>query len=221
MRRITVHLKKTGEAVDQVVDGGREVGSAVASAPLIQTKTVALILFEWSRIENAEDVVIDADGLDLVGALASGPPIEGVHVLQNGKNFRARQLRVKRARQMSGSEMGLPKKYEDHGVRVAVADLGKFCGGMTVASPHLAQVFAGHAIESVDRFGMVASRNQQFTERCPVISPIEVEANALPEFAFIDLAAPPFVEDVLVAGKDSFDPEHDGAIAGQRPLLDE
>src|SRR5260370_35208841 len=133
MRRITVHLKKTGEAVDQVVDGGREVGSAVASAPLIQTKAVALILFERRRIENAEDVVIDADGLDLVGALASGPPVKGVHVLQHSKNFRAGQLLVQGARKVSGSEMERPKKYEDHGDRGAVANLGSLGAAMTGA----------------------------------------------------------------------------------------
>ena len=68
---------------------------------------------------------------------------------------------------------------------------------------------------------MIARRDQQFVKRSPIVSPVEVEADALAEFALVDFAAPPFVEDVLVAGEDGFDTEHDGTIASQGALLDE
>jgi hypothetical protein len=58
-------------------------------------------------------------------------------------------------------------------------------------------------------------------ERRPIIAPVEIEADALAQFAFIDLTAPPFFEDVLITGEDSFHSEHDAAISGQRALLDE
>src|ERR1700677_5131190 len=36
VRRITVDLEKAGQAVDQVVDGWREVRSSIAAAPLVK-----------------------------------------------------------------------------------------------------------------------------------------------------------------------------------------
>src|SRR5271165_1838767 len=84
---------------------------------------------------------------------------------------------------------------------MALADFGEFSGGVTVAGADFTQVFARHAVQSVDGFGLVARGDEQVVKRGPVVSPIEIEADALAEFTFINVAAPPFVENVLVAGE--------------------
>src|SRR5580693_1735950 len=104
---------------------------------------------------------------------------------------------------------------------MTLADFGNLGGGMTVAGADLAQVFARHAIEAVNGIAVVAGRDQQFVERRPIVAPVKVEANALPQFAFVNFAAPPFLEDVLVAGKDCFRSEHDWAISSKSALLEE
>ena len=104
---------------------------------------------------------------------------------------------------------------------MALADFGDLGGGMTVTRADLAQIFAGHAVETVDSFRVIARGDQQFVKRRPVVSPVEVEADALAEFTFVDIAAPPFVEDVLVAGEDGFDSQHHRTVTGQRALLDQ
>ena len=92
---------------------------------------------------------------------------------------------------------------------------------MAIAGADLAQVFARHAIQTVDGFGVIAGRRQQFVERRPVVSPVEIEADALAQFALVNLAPPPFFENVLVAGEDGFHAQHDRPVAGQRALLDQ
>src|SRR5690349_8736845 len=117
--------------------------------------------------------------------------------------------------------MRFAEENEDYSVRMPLANLGNLHGGVTVAGSDLAQVFARHAIESVKRFGMVASRDQQFVERHPVVAPFDVEADALSQFGLVDLATPPFVENVLVTGEDGLNPEHDRTVARQCALLDQ
>jgi hypothetical protein len=68
---------------------------------------------------------------------------------------------------------------------------------------------------------VIASGDEQFVERSPVVSPVEIKADALAQFDFINLAAPPFVENVLIAGKNGFDAENHGPAAGQRALLEQ
>src|ERR1700689_5409702 len=122
---------------------------------------------------------------------------------------------------MCRSQVRFAEQDEDHGIGMALTDLTNLGGSVTVAGANLAQVFTRHAIEAVNRFSVVAGRYQQFVEGSPVIAPVEIEADALAEFAFVDFAAPPFFEDVLVAGKDGFDSEHDRAISRQGALLEE
>ena len=62
---------------------------------------------------------------------------------------------------------------------------------------------------------MIARGDEQFVKRSPVVSPVEIEADALPKFGFVNFAAPPFVEDVLIAREDGFDPKNDGTIASR------
>ena len=45
-------------------------------------------------------------------------------------------------------------------------------------------------------------------EGLPVVSPVQVEADAFTELLVVDLAAHPLVEDVLVAGKDRLHTQH-------------
>ena len=66
---------------------------------------------------------------------------------------------------------------------------------------------------------MLARSHQQFVKRSPVIAPVEIEANALAQFLFVNLAPPPFVEDVLVAGEDGFKSQHHGTVSGLGALF--
>jgi len=92
---------------------------------------------------------------------------------------------------------------------------------VTVTRPDLTQIFAGHAVEAVDALAVIASGDQQLIKRSPIVSPVEIEANALPQFRFLNFAPPPLVENVLIAGKNGFDAEDDAAITGQRALLEQ
>src|SRR5215472_13431615 len=122
---------------------------------------------------------------------------------------------------MSRRQMRFAEQDEDDGIGMAFANLGNLDGGMPVAGANLAQVFTWHAVEAVKRFGVIARRDQKFVERSPVVSPVEVEADALAQFGFVDLAPPPLIKNVLVAGKDGFHTEHHRAVARQCTLLDE
>ena len=104
---------------------------------------------------------------------------------------------------------------------MALANLGNLGRGMTIAGADFAQIFARHAIETVDGLAMVARGDQQFVKRSPVVSPVEIEADALPQFVLVNFAAPPFFENVLVAGEDGFDSKHHRAISSQGALLDQ
>ena len=106
---------------------------------------------------------------------------------------------------MSGSDVGFAEEYKHEGFGMAAANLGNFCGGMAVARPDFAQVFAGHAIEAIERDGMFARGTEEFVKRSPIVSPIKVEADALAKFRLVDLTTPPFVHDVLIAREDGFE----------------
>ena len=151
VRRVAVDLEEAGQAVDQVVDGGREVGTVVAAAPLIEKQAVALVFFQRRGIEDAEDVVVDADGFDFVGALSGGAPVERVDILQHGEDSCFGHLLLQNSRQMSGSEMRFAEEHEDDGIGMTLADFGDLGSGVTVARANLAQIFARHAVEAVER----------------------------------------------------------------------
>src|ERR1700680_297224 len=122
---------------------------------------------------------------------------------------------------MTRSEVRLAEQDEDHGVGMLFADLGNLCRSVTIASSDFPQVFTGHAIETVNGLAMVASREQQFVEGSPIVAPVKIEADALTQFGLVNFAAPPFFENVLVAGKDGFDSEHHRAISGKGALLEQ
>ena len=59
---------------------------------------------------------------------------------------------------------------------------------------------------------MLAGGGEQFVKWSPFVSPVEFETDALAQFVFINLAAEPFVKNVLVAGENGFDSQHDWAL---------
>src|SRR3984957_21161470 len=115
--------------------------------------------------------------------------------------------------------MRFPEKHEDNGVRMALADLNDLGGSVTIAGADPAQIFARHAVESINRLGVIARGHQQFVKWNPVISPVEIEADALPKLFFVNFSPPPFVEDVLIAGEDPLHSKDHGPGAGHRVLL--
>ena len=115
---------------------------------------------------------------------------------------------------MSRREMGFAKQHHDDRIGMALPDLGQFVDGMAIARADLAQIFARHAIQPIDGVGVLARGHQQFVERRPVVAPVEVEANALLQFFGVNLAPPPFIEDVLVAGENGFETQDHGAVSG-------
>ena len=95
---------------------------------------------------------------------------------------------------------------------MAAANFGNLVGGVAVTGSDFAQIFARHAIEPVDGGAAVAGGGEQLVKWGPVVSPVEFETDALAQFVFVNLAAEPFVENVLVAGKNGFHSQHDGAL---------
>src|SRR5437660_109001 len=88
------------------------------------------------------------------------------------------------------------------------ADFANLLSGVTVARPNLAQVLTRHAVESVESDRVVAGRGEQFVERSPVVSPIEVKADALAKFPFFNFSASPFIQNVLVTGENRLNAQH-------------
>src|SRR5579859_7716573 len=103
---------------------------------------------------------------------------------------------------------------------MAFANFTNLCGCVPVARANFSQIFARHAIETVDRLSMIARRHKQFVKRSPIIAPIEIEANALAQVILINLAAPPLVKNMLIAREDCLDAEDDWAITLQCTLFE-
>ena len=61
---------------------------------------------------------------------------------------------------------------------------------------------------------MLARSQQQFVKWLPIVAPIDIKSNALTEFCFTNFAAPPFVENVLIARKNRFHTQNHGPVAG-------
>src|SRR2546423_11191355 len=123
-------------------------------------------------------------------------------------------------RQMSRREMRFAKQHEDHGIRMMLPNFGDFGGSVPVASPNLSQIFSRHAVQAIKRVGVVACGDKQLVKRIPVVSPVQVETDALAKFILLNIPAPPFIKNVLVAGEDGFDAQNYRTIAHERTLLD-
>ncbi len=53
-------------------------------APALKATAIALIFFQRSGIEDTENIVADAHGLDPGSGLFLGLPVEGIDILQQG-----------------------------------------------------------------------------------------------------------------------------------------
>src|ERR1700680_4722214 len=95
---------------------------------------------------------------------------------------------------------------------MAGGGIGNFVRGGAGTSSGFAAIFPRHAIEPVDGGAVVAGGAEQFVKWSPFVSPVEFETDALVQFAFINFAAEPFVENVLVAGENGFDSQHNGSL---------
>src|SRR5579871_1262779 len=104
---------------------------------------------------------------------------------------------------------------------MALPDFGKLRGGMAVACADFSKILSRHAIQAIERLAMITRRDQKVVEGSPIVSPIEIEACALTKFRLVNLAAPPLIEDMLIAGKNGFDAENHGTIADHRSLLED
>src|SRR5207244_1875309 len=155
----------------------------------------------------------------MIAFFSGSLPIECIHVLENGDLSLARHLFVEYTRKMSGSEMRFTKQNQNRGVRMRSTNLTNFVSRVSIPHADLTQVFTRHTVETVDAFGMLARRDQQFVKWRPIIAPVEIETNALPQFCFSNFAMPPFVKYVLVSGKNGFHAKDYRTISGKRPRL--
>ena len=111
-------------------------------------------------------------------------------------------------------QMRFTEEHEDRSLGMTLPNLSQLQRGVAIACSNFPQILARHAIEAVESFGVIARAQQEFIERRPVIAPIQVEADALPKFRLFNLTTPPFVHNVLVAGKDSFQSQDHRTIPG-------
>src|ERR1043166_5043526 len=102
---------------------------------------------------------------------------------------------------------------------MALPNLSDLVRSVSVTRANLPQVFTRHTIQSVNTLGMIACSHQQFIEGLPIISPVKIETNAFTQLVLINLAPPPFIQNVLIAGKNCFDAQHYRTPTIQSPLL--
>src|ERR1700691_5913187 len=155
MRRAAIDLKKAGEAVTQVVDGGRIVGTAVATAPLIEKQPIAFVFLEGRGIEDAQNIVLNAHRFNLIDAFTGSTPVERIDILQHGQDFGVRHLLAQSARQMLRGKVRFAKEDKDCRSRMALADFGEFRGSMAIAGSNLSEIFPRHAVEAVDALAVI------------------------------------------------------------------
>ena len=91
--------------------------------------------------------------------------------------------------------------------------LGYLVSRMPIARANLAQILTWHAVQPIDRRAALPRRQKNVKEGSPVVSPIQIKTNSLSKFTFVDLSVQPFVDDVLVPGKNRLYSEH------QRPAM--
>jgi len=118
---------------------------------------------------------------------------------------------LQQGRQMLGREVRLTEEDQDERVGMLLAEsaiLSRRAGRGLQSCAGL----RGHAIEPIDIGAEIARGGQQFVKWSPVVTPVEFEAYALPQFVFFNFALDPFVEDVLVAGKNGLDAQHYRAL---------
>ena len=116
----------------------------------------------------------------------------------------------------SRREMRLAEEDEDERVGMPVAYFGNLVGGVAVAGSDIAQVFARHAIESVDRARPHRGRQRAVRKMGPSRIPSQGRSGCAGGVRLVNLSAQPLVENVLVAGKNRFHSEHERALVQSR-----
>src|SRR5882762_1166911 len=135
VRGVLVDAQKTHHAVDQVVEGGAQVGCAVViiiASPAFETEAVVLVFFQRRGVEDAENMFADRfsnffsnfDGFDVVAGFSGGAPVKSVDVLQHGKQGFSGKVLLDEGGQMLGREVRLAEQHNDERVRMAAAEFG-------------------------------------------------------------------------------------------------
>ncbi len=176
--------------------------------PALDALAITLVLLQRRGVEHAEHVALHPHRFHVLAALTGGAPVEMVDILQQGEYAGIGQRDAQHFGNVIGREMRFAEHHHDDGVGMAARDLGDLLCGVAVAPGDLAQVVARHAVEAIDPHRVLAGRDQQLVERFPVVSPVQVEADAFTQLFVVDLAAHPLVEDVLVAGEDRLHTQH-------------
>src|SRR3954454_17918774 len=101
---------------------------------------------------------------------------------------------------MRRCKMGFAKHHQDYSPRMLLTNFSDLMRGMAVARANLPQILARHAIQSIDAFRVFPRGHQQFIKRLPVITPIKIETYPFAKLSLINLATPPFMENMLIAG---------------------
>src|SRR2546423_15659019 len=109
---------------------------------------------------------------------------------------------------MMGSEMRFSEQDQHERVGMVFFNFADFVGSVPVPGSDLAKILAWHAVEAVETNRVLAGGGEQLVKWRPIVSPIKIEADALSQFRLVNFAAPPFIDNVLIAGKESFNGQH-------------
>src|SRR5664279_4973489 len=133
MRRVLIDTEKAHQSVNQVVESGRKVGSAViVAAPAIQAQAIVFVFFERRGVEYAENIFANLNRLDVVVRFARGAPVERIDILQNSEKGLVGQALLEQSGQMLGREVRFAEENDDQCIRMATAEIGDFVGGMAI-----------------------------------------------------------------------------------------
>ena len=98
------------------------------------------------------------------------------------------------------------------------SDLRNLLCCVTVMYWGSSEIAPRHTVQAVNRSVVLSRCFQQFVEGCPFIAPIQIKADALTQFVFLDLTAQPFFENVLVAREDCLHAQNHWPISCLSPL---
>src|SRR3974390_2939269 len=122
---------------------------------------------------------------------------------------------------MARGKMRLAKQHHYGCGRMTSSNLRDLFGRVPVARSDFPQIFPRHAVERVQGLAVLPRHYQQVVKGRPIVSPLAVEADAGPQLLGADLAAPPFVEYVLVARENRLQSQDQWPLPRQRTHLEE
>ena len=95
-----------------------------------------------------------------------------------------------------------------------------FVDRVPIARANAPQIFAGHTVQGVNGIAMIAPATQKLEDRVPIVSPFHVETDSPSELVGINFAAPPLIENVLVARENGFQPQNNRTVPGLAALFE-